>query len=128
MMAVCTAKIGRRSDDQSLIHASLKLYTQGLQELQKALWDPQQMYADETLAACMALVMYEVFECPSSGRQAYLSHQQGCSRLVKLRGPKAHDSGLGHQVFISFRLHTVSRSNPIPSAFPIGGKGRGLKF
>lgn len=108
IMAVCTARWGREIDNLALIKESLNLYTQGLRQLQIALCDSELRYKDETLGACMALAMYEVMECPSDSRHAYVTHQQGCARLVQVRGPEAHSSGLGHQIFLSFRIHSVS--------------------
>ena len=107
-MAICTARWGREIDNPALTKESLNLYTQGLRELQTALWDPELMYKDETLGACMALATYEIMECPSDSRQAYVSHQQGCAKLIQLRGPEAHSSGLGHQIFLTFRIQGVS--------------------
>ena len=95
-------------DDQGLLQESFILYTRGLYELQKALWAKNLMYKDETLAACMALSMYEVMECPSKTGVAYVTHHKGCQTLLQLRGPHAHASGLAHQVFIAFRLQGVS--------------------
>ena len=112
-MAVCTAKLGRLNRNQAMISDSLRFYTQGLSEVQKALWDPALMYSDETLAASMALAMYELTECPAASKVGYISHHKGCVRLVQLRGPEAHTSGLAHQVFLTFRIQAVSPS-PIP--------------
>ena len=106
--AMSTAKIGRMNDDPVLVKASLSLYVEALWELQKALWDPKLMYGDETLAACMALWMYEVMECPSGTASGWISHFNGCQRLVQLRGPESHNSALGHQVFLAFRTAAVS--------------------
>jgi hypothetical protein len=108
VLAMSTAKIGRLNNDPVLVKASLKSYVEGLWELQKALWDPKLMYRDETLAACMALWMYEVMECPSETLCGWISHFGGCERLVQLRGPEAHSSALGHQVFRAFRTTAVS--------------------
>jgi hypothetical protein len=102
--ALCTARLGRQSNDQDLIQHSLNLYTQGLNQLQRALWDPRMMYKDETLGACMLLAMYELVECPSNGRSGFLSHHNGCARLIQLRGAEAHATGLGHSIFIHFRV------------------------
>lgn len=66
------------------------------------------MYRDETLAACMALAMYEMMECPSGDKSGYMSHCNGLNTLVRLRGPNAHVEGLGHRVFLAFRVHAVS--------------------
>jgi hypothetical protein len=107
VLAMCTAKIGRLNNDPVLVKASLKLYVQGLWELQMALWDPKLMYKDETLAACMALWMYEVMECPAKTVTGWISHFDGCQRLVQLRGAEAHSTALGHRVFLAFRTTAV---------------------
>lgn len=73
ILAVSTAKLGRLDDNEVLIRESLKFYVQGLWELQKALWNPKLMYKDETLAACMALIMYEVVECPDKSLDGWAS-------------------------------------------------------
>jgi hypothetical protein len=64
ILAIATAKLGRVSENEVLIHESLKFYVNGLLELQKALCDPKLMYKDDTLAACMALITYDIAECP----------------------------------------------------------------
>lgn len=112
VMAVCTARIGRDHDDMALVNESLNLYSLGLRELQKALWNPKLMYNDEILAACMALSMYEVVECPGGTYQGWLSHQNGSERLIQLRGAEAHCEGLGHRIFLTFRTTSVSLSFP----------------
>jgi hypothetical protein len=106
--AVALARLGSHTDNQLLIQESLSLYTNGLKLLQQALWDPDLMYDDETLAACMLLALYEVFECPSETKAGYITHYNGCARLVQLRGPQSHAQGLGHSVFLGFRFMGVS--------------------
>ncbi|GAE00157.1 hypothetical protein CPC735_047590 [Paecilomyces variotii No. 5] len=106
-LALATSKLGRLNDDPVLTRESLRLYTLALRQLQKALWDPALMYKDETLAACMALAMYEIMECPSGDQQGYMSHCDGLDKLVQLRGPEAHIEGLGHHVFLAFRVHST---------------------
>jgi hypothetical protein len=87
ILAVCIARIGRLNTDQVLRQEGLKLYTRGLCELQRALWNPKFMYREETLAACMALTMYELHECPSKSGGAYvrLTHNHGAMKLLQLR-------------------------------------------
>jgi Fungal specific transcription factor domain len=103
VLAICTAKLGRRNNDPALVHESLKFYIQGLWELQRALYNPDLMYKDETAASCMALVGYEVMECPDRTTAAWVKHVQGCAKLFELRGPKAYSSEFGHQLFLAFR-------------------------
>ena len=107
MTALCMVSLGRRNEDPVLVHRSLGLYAQALREMQKALWDPQLMYIDDTFGACMALAMYELLGCPDASRRAYSSHQGGLARLVELRGPEAHATGFARQLFLAFRTQNV---------------------
>lgn len=59
ILALSTVNFGRVNNDQNLILESRRIYGQGLKDLQRALWNPKLMYKDETLAACMALGIYE---------------------------------------------------------------------
>jgi hypothetical protein len=63
-LGISAAALGRLYNDTALINESLSLYTQGLRELQKALWNPALMYDDETFATCLSLSLYELMECP----------------------------------------------------------------
>lgn len=107
LFAISIAKLGRIKQDPGLIHESLKFYTGGLIELQKALWSPRLMYRDETVAASMALVLYEAMECPERSIAGWRNHMHGCVKLFELKGPKAFNSIFGHQVFLSFRLMEI---------------------
>ena len=107
ILAVCTAKFGRSDNDPMLVDNSQRFYVQGLSELQKALWDSTLMRKDETLAACMVLSLYEAIECPAKTRYGWMSHVKGCAKLIRLRGPEAHASALGHELFLSFRFREV---------------------
>ncbi|KAK9319480.1 hypothetical protein V1517DRAFT_310695 [Lipomyces orientalis] len=100
--AISAAALGRVYNDTTLTNESLKLYTQGLRELQNALWNPKLMYDDEILAACLSLSLYEVMECPGDAYSAYVSHCNGCMKLVEARGIDRHTSGLAHQLFVGF--------------------------
>jgi Fungal specific transcription factor domain len=109
-LAICTARLGRMHGNEALLRKSLNLYGEGLQELQKALYDPRLMYKDETLGACMCLSSYELMECPAGTPSAYSLHHHGCARLIQLRGAKAHTSGLGHELFVTFRTQAIMNS------------------
>ena len=106
--AVAASAIGRRFRDPALIQESLQLYTQGLRQLQSALWNRNLVQDDGTLAACMALSLYEAMECPSAGSEGYFGHCQGLLALVQARGIQAHCTGAGHQLFLGVRMPAVS--------------------
>ncbi|KAJ5364335.1 C6 zinc finger domain-containing protein [Penicillium cataractarum] len=102
--AVSAAAIGRKFQDASLVKEGHNLYIQGLQQLQHALRDRNLVRNDGTLAACMALSLYEAMECPSGGSGAYFSHCEGILALVQARGVEAHSKGAGHQLFLGIRI------------------------
>ncbi|OAP56610.1 hypothetical protein AYL99_08722 [Fonsecaea erecta] len=106
-MALAVAKLGEVYHDDGLIHESLKLYREALHEVQLALWDPDMMLHEQTLTACVALGMYEMSQCPNQSKHGYISHTLGCQRLVQLRGAEAHMDGLGHSVFVHFRIQGI---------------------
>lgn len=116
IQAVSLSKIGKVNHDEYLGKQSLRHYTVGLRELQKALNDPKQMHSDATLAACLLLALYELVECPTENKHAYTIHTEGCARLIQLRGPKAHRKGLAHSLFLAIRPQCVSSLVPVSSS------------
>lgn len=107
-LALATLMLGRDSQDYSLVHLSLKCYTRGLHQLRKALRHPSLMKEDGTLAACMALSLYETIECPSQGSGGYFSHCHGLLAMIQARGVERHASGPGHRLFLGIRVPGVS--------------------
>jgi hypothetical protein len=107
LMAVCVANLGQFNNDEVLIHESLKLYQRGLHQLQLALWDPDLIRHDHTLATCIALGMYEMSQCPDRSKHGYISHIKGCAKLMQERGPEMHKDGLGHSLFVHFRVSII---------------------
>lgn len=106
ILALSTAAFER---DGALEGQSLKLYTRGLYELQKAIDNSKTRLDDQTLAACVLLGMFEFAECPGRTVSAYMRHYQGAMALLQLRGPEQHMGGLAHDVFQVLRMHTVSQ-------------------
>lgn len=60
MAAVSLSVVGRATNNNTLAVEGYRKYGQALGELQRALRNEGLMYRDETLAACNALVLYEV--------------------------------------------------------------------
>jgi Fungal specific transcription factor domain len=108
MLAISLSKVGKVNSDSHLGKESLRQYIRGLRELQAALDNPEHVYTDETLAACLLLGMYELIECPDGDIKAYASHNNGCARLIQLRGPKAFQQGISHSLFVAIRMQCVS--------------------
>ncbi|CAG7932960.1 unnamed protein product [Penicillium olsonii] len=106
--AIAASAIGRMFHDENLIKQGLTYYTRGLNQLQKALRNPDLMREDGTLAACMALSLYEALECPNPGSDGYFNHCHGLVALVKARGQYLHSSSVGHRLFLGVRVPGVS--------------------
>jgi hypothetical protein len=108
-LALCTSRLSYSTSEKNVVlaHSGRKLYLQGIQAVQSALLNPKLMYKDETLAACMLLAMFEVFECPAGSRGGYFSHCDGVSTLIRLRGPEAHQEGMAYAIFAAYRSMSV---------------------
>ncbi len=107
MLAMSLSQVGKANSDEHISKESLRHYTMGLRELQKALYDPRQMHTDETLAACFILSFYELLECPDGDKRAYAQHNKACAKLIQLRGPKGYKKGLAHSLFVAIRPQIV---------------------
>jgi hypothetical protein len=106
--AFFTARMGRRNNDMNLVYRSRSMYLCGLERVQRAVNNTQTRFSDETLAACMALSLYELTERPGGASGAFMTHLRGAMTLLQLRGPDACTSPLGHSIFLGLRSQTVS--------------------
>lgn len=97
--ALSLAVVGRARGNLALSVEGARKYGKALWELQKALWDDHLKFQDQTLAACITLVLYEIYECPAMNLTGWITHAQGMSRLVEARGPKMHRSPLAHAMY-----------------------------
>jgi hypothetical protein len=95
LLALANSAAGRRLGDPVLTRQSLSLYVRSLGALSADLQtrNPRRALADETFAAAMLLVLYEVVECPDDSRDGFMKHLEGCTRLVVARGPRRTRAG-----------------------------------
>jgi len=115
ILAVCSGRLGVRDGQPRLLHQSLIQYNQSLRPLQRDLCHPALRRHDHTLAACMALTVFEFSECPGGLAQGYLTHYNGAMELMQRRGPELHVSGLAHSILRTLRVHTVRVTYTVPS-------------
>ncbi|GAB7329039.1 hypothetical protein MBLNU13_g00885t1 [Cladosporium sp. NU13] len=106
-LACCAAWIARSDFNSSMTDFSRRLYAEGLREVRTALRVPGAILDDETLGACLSLAAFEVFECPAQCRAAYQWHRRASLNLVRMRGARLHQFGLGHELFLAVRLHGI---------------------
>lgn len=106
-VALCAAKLGDYRHDMRLAHEGSRLYHRALGELNKALCHPKSAVDDQTLAACALLTHYEMSQCPQNSVLAYTQHMLGFQKLIRLRGPELHVTGIAHEIFRIFRTQEV---------------------
>ncbi|KAK0751820.1 hypothetical protein B0T18DRAFT_318071 [Schizothecium vesticola] len=107
--AFFAARVARINNDQNLAHQSRSMYVDSLRQLQDAMASPRTRLSDETLAACMALSLYELTGSEGGTPGAYMAHMKGAMMLLELRGPDASASPLGHSLFLDLRVHEIQR-------------------
>lgn len=112
MLATCSARLGKYNNDQVMVHQSLSEYTVSLRELRRAVLNPVTQQSEQNIAACLALLMYEISECPRKLVDGYLCHYKGAMELLKMKGPTGLTSGLSHSLFQTLRIPSVSQAFP----------------
>lgn len=116
LAAYAAAQIGRQMGDTNLLHQSRDMYLQSITQLRDAISNRETMMRDETLAACMAISVYELTEgsswntSSSTGPSitcAYGAHIRGALVLLEARGPDQNTTGLAHSLFLAIRRNIV---------------------
>lgn len=121
--AFASAQIGHDHNDGNLVAQSMQLYLKSLEHLRNAIANPTTRLSDETLAACLALGIYELTEKPiqprghprseeqrneePNGSTAYGKHMTGAMMLLKLRGPDSNNTPLAHSLFLGLRRQII---------------------
>jgi len=113
LLAACSARLGRHLNQPALVRESHRLYAKGLAAMRRDINRKSTRANEQNLAACLALMLYEISECPGDSPDGYMVHYQGAMELLRIRGPAAHQSGLAHSVFQLLRLHSVSTQAPL---------------
>ncbi|MCJ1388276.1 hypothetical protein MMC18_001121 [Xylographa bjoerkii] len=103
LRALSMTRLGRINSDDNMTTQGKINYVLALRELQKALWDEQSMWKDETLAAGRVLVYHEIFEATSGSISAVANHEAGMALLVQLRGPEKYHSPLARAILEDVR-------------------------
>lgn len=114
--AFFAARVAQSNNDKNFAHQCRSMYVESLKQLQIAMACPRARLSDETLAACMALSLYELTGGEGATGSAYMAHMRGAMALLELRGPDASASPLGHSLFLDLRAHEVSNFSPFPAS------------
>ncbi|KAJ5298083.1 hypothetical protein N7508_008332 [Penicillium antarcticum] len=101
LRSIGTWQLGKANNDRRQMLASREMYGRTLQHLIQAIKSPSLVYADTTLAAAILVGIYEMVN--ATEQKGWLTHSRGISHLFRVRGPKAHTSGIGRTLILSFR-------------------------
>ncbi|KAH0837397.1 hypothetical protein FOPE_05043 [Fonsecaea pedrosoi] len=107
LLSLAYTRTGRLQNNQVLLTKGQELYCQALRSMQTALYDPQLMRSDDTLAAARCMVLYESFESTSGDMGAWQNHIKGIARIIQLRGPKCHCDPLPKSILESMRYNAM---------------------
>lgn len=111
LLALSITRFGRVNQNHDMVLHGQRVYSECLVLVQKALYNPDLMYHDETLASIRAMALYELFEATSNNPAAWQNHLSGISHLIELRGPSRSRSPLARAVLTDVRYALVSSSN-----------------
>ncbi|KAB8235636.1 Zn(II)2Cys6 transcription factor [Aspergillus alliaceus] len=100
--------LARRHRDDGQLQVSRHMYNRALRGLVQALRDPTKVKSDSTLAAAMALGVYEMLD--GVGPNSWLVHSRGIGALFRLRGADAHRSGFGRTMYTTYRAFLVAEA------------------
>lgn len=109
-VALAGVACGQDRADQQLINASTSFYVKALAALAHDLSTSRGRASDQTIAATLALLMYQFFAPKGSGRREWGVHIDGLQSLLYLRGPHCFQEGLSHALFLSCRPNIISAS------------------
>ncbi|KAG9228330.1 hypothetical protein BJ875DRAFT_477767 [Amylocarpus encephaloides] len=101
--ALSLVGLGRKYQNMELQNEGMAVYGQALEGIQGMLLNDDLICEEQTLASCMTLLVFEVLETPGSNVRGWISHIQGLSQLLQLRGPGLHISESSHRLFLGFR-------------------------
>ncbi|KAK5222036.1 hypothetical protein LTR72_006293 [Exophiala xenobiotica] len=104
LTALSLAHIASSSDQKEMLHASQALYVGAVGGVNKLLKDKTAVMEDTTLATVMALGLYEMQAGVSVRSKSWLSHVNGASALIHLRGASNFSTELSHRLFFGTRL------------------------
>lgn len=113
LAACATAEIGRDHGDKALLCQARGMYIKSLEHMRHALNHRKLRLSDETLAACMAMSTYVLFDKVGDGKCTYDAHLKGAMALLQMRGPDSITSPLAHSLFLSLRRHSVGSSTKL---------------
>lgn len=110
LLALSVTSYGKAHKDVAAARGGRRLYSKGIDSLQKALSHSQLMWHDETLVAVRVMILYELFESTTEDTAPWHTHLEGVSHLLQARGPQRHRGSLSRAVYEDLRYVLLIQS------------------
>ncbi|GAB7341129.1 hypothetical protein MBLNU457_7435t2 [Dothideomycetes sp. NU457] len=122
--AAAVAGLAKRPDTLSLSPLAVDLYSRAIKAVHRALRNPEQNKADDTLAATILLSLYECASPMDANVEAWGTHVAGAAAIVRARGEEILNSPRSLALFRVTRTQMLTnciRSQSCPTELPIEG-------
>lgn len=106
--AISLSFLGRQVQDENLVYNSRLIYGKTLLRLNKALQDPNEGLASDTLCATVLLTFYELLNCTEYN--SWVRHAGGAAHLMRLRGVARHRTEFDKAIFGACRYSMLMES------------------
>ncbi|KAK4067836.1 transcriptional regulator family: Fungal Specific TF [Trichoderma harzianum] len=108
-VATATSILGRMNNDEQLRLKGLQVYNWTIQEMIKAVKQPNRAKSDSLVVAARVMALYELFFGPDGdpGVAGWQRHSEGQLAMFLARGPESFISGVSHQLFVDSRINII---------------------
>ena len=106
--AMCLSFLGHQTRDENLVQNSRLIYGRTLLKLNKAIQDPEEGLASDTLSATVLLTFYEMLNCTENC--SWIRHAGGAARLMQVRGVARYQTDFDRAMFVACRYAIVLES------------------
>ncbi|KAH8195521.1 hypothetical protein TruAng_010306 [Truncatella angustata] len=117
--AVSMASIASRPNSGALVPLARVYYDKALRQIARTIQDKDKSTEDQSLAAIIMLIIYEVLMWEDA-RNSLNFHLQGAQAMIKIRGPEQKNSKLGQAMFgfiRGFIIHQYAHSPKVANGF-----------
>ncbi|KAL6809057.1 hypothetical protein GGI42DRAFT_340270 [Trichoderma sp. SZMC 28013] len=108
-VATATSILGRVNNDEQLRLKGLQVYNWTIQEMIKAVKQPNRAKSDSLVVAARVMALYELYFGPDGdpGVAGWQRHSEGQLAMFLARGPESFVSGVSHQLFVDSRINII---------------------
>ncbi|ORY00298.1 hypothetical protein BCR34DRAFT_114221 [Clohesyomyces aquaticus] len=106
--SLALAYFAKKASSNEMLIRSRNTYANALRSLSNAVLDHRSRFTSETLCAALLLVHFENFV--TIGGKSWITHTGGVGRLIEIRGPHRHCTGLDNAMLMASRGYLISQA------------------